>query len=70
MVQGRANKKRETTIGRYITELRLAKGWTQATLSERSGLSAVTINRIERGWTRHPLDENLIKIFNALNEER
>ena len=36
-----------------IREARVARGWTQARLAEEAGTSQQTVDRIERGQTRH-----------------
>ncbi len=36
-------------FGRNVRAARLARGWTQEELAERTGLAAVQVSRIERG---------------------
>jgi transcriptional regulator with XRE-family HTH domain len=37
------------SVGRRIAELRRAKGWTQAELAERLGVSIKWVSRVENG---------------------
>ncbi len=53
-------------IGNRIKELRKAKGWTQATLAEISGIEPSNISHIERAATKVSLP-TLLSIANALN---
>ena len=53
------------TIGNRIREARVAKGWTQALLAERSGIEPSNISHIERAATKLSLP-TLIHIANAL----
>lgn len=53
-------------IGTRIKELRKAKGWTQATLAEISGIEPSNISHIERAATKVSLP-TLLSIANALN---
>ena len=54
-------------FGNTIRRLRLAKGWTQEDLAERTGLHATYVGGIERGERNLGLD-NLLKIARALCE--
>lgn len=54
-------------FGKRIRTLRLARGWTQENLADRSGLHPTYIGGIERGERNVGLD-NLLKIANALHE--
>ena len=47
--------------------MRLAKGWTQEELAERTGLHATYIGGVERGERNLGFD-NLLKIARALGE--
>ena len=38
-------------LGQRIVEVRKARGWTQADLSEAAGISRITVSKIERGVT-------------------
>lgn len=49
-----------------IKDLRKQKGWTQADLSKRTGISMGMIGGIENG-TRNPSDKTLNKISTAFN---
>jgi len=53
-------------LGLRIKELRKQKGMSQEFLSEESGLSLRTIQRIENGGT-NPTGESLKRLSNALN---
>lgn len=53
------------SIGKRIKELRIAKGWTQAKLAEKSGVEPSNISHIERAATKLSLP-TLINIANAL----
>ena len=53
------------SIGKRIKELRIAKGWTQAKLAEKSGIEPSNISHIERAATKLSLP-TLINIANAL----
>ncbi|MCC2112586.1 MAG: helix-turn-helix transcriptional regulator [Hyphomicrobiales bacterium] len=39
----------QTSLGRRVREMRKARGWTLADLSERTGLALSTISKMERG---------------------
>jgi transcriptional regulator with XRE-family HTH domain len=39
------------TLGEWIRTAREAKGWSQAALAARLGLTITTISRWERGWS-------------------
>lgn len=54
------------SIGITIWKLRTAKGWTQAELAERSGVSIATIGQIERLQLTNPRVDTLRMIFDAL----
>lgn len=54
-------------FGQRVRELRLAKGWTQEELAERTGLHPTYIGGVERGERNLGLD-NLLKIARALDE--
>ena len=53
------------SIGQRIKELRVAKGWTQAKLAEKSGIEPSNISHIERAATKLSLP-TLVNIANAL----
>ncbi len=53
------------SIGKRIKELRIAKGWNQSTLAERSGIEPSNISHIERAATKLSLP-TLVSIANAL----
>ena len=60
--------KRPATIGQCIIRLRAVKGWTDAQLGQRCGLSKSFINDVENGRSKPSLD-SLKKIFGAFNLE-
>ncbi len=49
-----------------LRELRERRGWSQAELGRRAGVSASTVNRAERGETRTLSLGNLEKLAQAL----
>ena len=53
------------SIGNAIKSFRIAKGWTQATLAEMSGIEPSNISHIERAATKLSLP-TLVNIANAL----
>ena len=53
------------SIGKRIKQLRLAKGWTQAKLAEKSGVEPSNISHIERAATKLSLP-TMVSIANAL----
>jgi transcriptional regulator with XRE-family HTH domain len=57
----------KTRFGKKIRELRLAKGWTQEDLAERTGLHSTYVGGVERGRRNLGLD-NLLKVARALGE--
>lgn len=52
-------------VGDRIKEARKAKGWTQSSLAEKSGVATITISQYETG-KRKPRIEQLEAISNAL----
>ncbi|WP_419791627.1 helix-turn-helix domain-containing protein [Staphylococcus chromogenes] len=54
------------TTGQRIKELRNARGFRQAQLSDKTGLSTQVISNIERGYSK-PNDTQLRLIADALN---
>lgn len=56
---------RTTEIARRLWKLRDGRGWTQAELSERSGVAREDICRYEAG-KRTPTVENLRRLAKAL----
>lgn len=54
-------------FGNTIRQFRLAKGWTQEELAERTGLHPTYVGGIERGERNLGLD-NLLKLARALGE--
>lgn len=52
-------------FGRRMAAFREKKGWTQAGLGARCGLTAAGVNHYERGH-RSPGVENLVRIADAL----
>ena len=69
----------EKRIGAIITEIRLARGWTQAQLAEQVHLSVESISRLERGVNipslktidliANTLDVRLVEFFDFENQE-
>jgi transcriptional regulator with XRE-family HTH domain len=57
----------KSRFGKKVRQLRLAKGWTQEELAERTGLHATYVGGVERGERNLGLD-NLLKIARALGE--
>ncbi len=53
------------SIGKRIKTIRVAKGWTQASLAEKSGVEPSNISHIERAATKLSLP-TLVNIANAL----
>ena len=53
-------------FGQNVRALRLAKGWTQEELSERSGLASVQVSRIERG-KREVRMSTLLRLMKAFD---
>lgn len=53
-------------IGQRIAELRQARGWSQAFLASKAGVTASAINQIESGLTKQPKIETLFPIADAL----
>lgn len=54
-------------LGRRVTELRLAKGVTQAEVGRRTGIQRVNIARIENGRRHVPTLDSLVRIARALD---
>lgn len=52
-------------IGKRIRQLRMARGWSQAILAEKSGVEPSNISHIERAATKLSLP-TLVNISNAL----
>lgn len=53
-------------MGYKIREMREAKDMTQEELSEKSGISRVTISGLENGTERNTTSKTLVKIAKAL----
>ena len=49
-----------------VKRLREKKGWTQAELSEASGVGRITISRLESGVLKETSAGTLMKLANAL----
>ena len=49
-----------------VKRLRESKGWTQAELSEASGVGRITISRLESGVLKETSAGTLMKLANAL----
>lgn len=54
-------------FGKKVRELRLARGWAQEELAERTGLHSTYIGGVERGERNLGFD-NIVKIARALGE--
>lgn len=52
-------------IGTRLYDLRMARGWTQEQLAERTGFARETISSFENG-THSPLLDHLVLICDAL----
>lgn len=55
-----------SSIGNYIKDLRLSKGWSQRQLATKADISNSTLSRLEKNETR-PTIEILVSIANALD---
>lgn len=53
------------SLGKQICKFRKEKGWTQAYLSEKCGITPTNLSHIERGKTKPSVD-TLVKIANSL----
>lgn len=53
-------------FGQNVRAARLARGWTQEDLAERTGLATVQISRIERGRREVRLN-TLVRLLRALD---
>lgn len=58
---------RETDLGRTLFELREALGWSQMRLNQESGVSRVTISKLETGQIEAPKMETLRRLAKALD---
>lgn len=56
-------------VGARIAELRKQRGWSQATLAEKAGVSARTVFSVEKG-ERNPHPAKLRAILDALGVEQ
>jgi|SRR5690554_1618560 len=57
-----------TTFGNWLKEKRLANGWTQKELAEKSNVPQTTISYWETGKTKLFLfDERIVQIANVFN---
>ena len=54
-------------MGYKIKEMREAQGMTQEELSDKSGVSRVTISGLENGTERNTTSKTLVKIARALD---
>lgn len=54
-------------MGNKIKEYREKENMTQTELSEKSGVSRVTISQLEQGVERNTTSRTLLKIARALN---
>lgn len=53
-------------VGSVILQGRIARGWSQRTLEDRSGVDQTTISRLERGLLRGVRVEAFARILAAL----
>jgi transcriptional regulator with XRE-family HTH domain len=58
----------KTTLGKNIKFLRSHKGFTQAVLAEKAGISIIFLSSIERG-TKYPKPDILARIARSLEVE-
>ena len=56
-----------TPISVRVKELREQRGWTQAELAKRSGVSPVALNRLEKGRTKGVTFDTLQRLSKALD---
>ncbi len=56
-----------TPISIKVKELREQRGWTQAELAKRSGVSPVALNRLEKGRTKGVTFDTLQRLARALD---
>ena len=56
-----------STLGERIKVLREQKGWSQADLSQETGILQATISRVESGVIPSLKSENILKLAKALN---
>ena len=56
----------DRTVGLVIRALRRRRGWRQADLGERAGVSAASVSRAERGWFDQMSLRSLRAVFAAL----
>lgn len=49
-----------------LKDIRLKRGWSQVTLSKRSGVTTQTINDIEHGANRNPSWEKVARLAHVL----
>jgi putative transcriptional regulator len=56
-------------LGHRLRELRAQQGWAQEELSQRSGVSRITINRLENAHEQSPRLETVEKLAAALRVE-
>lgn len=54
------------TLGEKLTELRIAKGWTKATLSYNARVTPHTIGRLERDEVQFPSMNVIVALSDAL----
>jgi len=58
----------ESDLGRYVTQKRQEKGWSQRELGRRAGIRGATISKLEAGTTR-PTNDTIVKVARALGEK-
>jgi len=56
-----------STLGERVKVLREQKGWSQADLSQETGILQATISRVESGVIPSLKSENILKLAKALN---
>lgn len=57
------------SFGQYLKSCRLANGFTQGDLAEKTGVSVAYISKLENEKDEPPSEETCIKLAVALNEE-
>lgn len=57
----------DVRVGRILRALRIRRGWTQAALAARIGLSQAAVSLIERGHSSHLSGATMRRVFAALD---
>ena len=56
-----------TPVSVRVREIRTQRGWSQAELADRSGVSVVALNRLENGRTKGVTFDTLDRLAKALS---